>query len=159
MTMSRVYQTYTRGHLTTQTMLRQRVILNGWKNLSARQVLSAQLSSEGFRLWSARAALRVMRKSRSSRSVLGRIKFLGGIIFQPSWLGIGRVSQVKIRRGHSKFPTSRAAVQAEVQTEDGTPVQDWCVAILHTRYLHISDNDYVLSQARCDTRRSACRCR
>jgi t-SNARE complex subunit (syntaxin) len=39
-----------------------------------------------------------------------------------------RVGQVEIRRGHSKFPTSRAAVQAEIQTEDGTPVQDWCVA-------------------------------
>jgi hypothetical protein len=42
---------------------------------------------------------------------------------------IDRIGQVEIRRGHSKLPTSRAAVQAEIQTEDGTPVQDWCVAI------------------------------
>lgn len=55
---------------TTRMTLPQRAIPNNWKNLLARQVHLAQLSSEGSKHWNVRVALHGKHRSRSSRSVL-----------------------------------------------------------------------------------------
>jgi len=43
-----------------------------------------------------------------------------------------RIGQVEIRRCHSKLPTSGTAIQAEIQAEDGTPVQNRCDSFQYT---------------------------
>ena len=70
MRISREYRTCMRDHSTTRMMLQQRAIPSNWKNLLARQVHSAQLSSEGSKHWNVRVAMHGKHRSRSSRSVL-----------------------------------------------------------------------------------------